>query len=87
MRLKGKRLGSVVPRAGLDTVANTKIHTSAKNLAAAAKPAVNFKETTNFPDLCLWSPASTVPLTMEQVLTAGILVPIDKTYWRSSGTY
>jgi hypothetical protein len=71
----------------MDTVANKKIPTSAKNLAPAAKSAVNINETTNFPGLSLWSSASAVPLTMEQVPTAGILVPIDKIYCRSSGTY
>ena len=88
----------MAPTAGLDRVAKTKIPTSAKNIAPAAKPAVNFNETTNFPGLSLWSPASAVSLTVEQVPTAGILVPIDKTYagvlvpidqtyCRSSGTY
>ena len=76
----------MAPTAGLDRVAKTKIPTSAKNIAPAAKPAV-FNETTNFPGLSLWSPASAVSLTVEQVPTAGILVPIDKTYCRSSGTY
>ena len=87
MRLTGTGLRSMAPRADLDEVAKTKIHTSAKNFAPAANPAVNFNETTNFPDFRLWSPASAVSLTMEQVPTAGILVPIDQTYCRRVGTY
>jgi len=88
MRLTWTRLGSVAPTAGLDTIAKTKIPTSAKNLAPVANPAVNVNKTTNFPALSLWSPASTVTLTMEQqVPTAGIQVPIGQTYGRTTGTY
>jgi len=44
MHLTGTRLGSVARRAGLDTVAKTTITPSAKNLAPAANPAVNFNK-------------------------------------------